>query len=161
MLAEFKETTRGREMIFVRVVLTEDANSPALDADARTQTGLSVPAMLVDAGIPGERVLVVPRLDVDVIATVSDGGRTDSITINPKRAKRQSQLNTPTKNVDAERVRNVDAKVRRSSGRVYPTDVVPDWTAGRLRREKLCKRPAPALPMLTPAQGFSVNAFVA
>lgn len=129
MSIEFKETTRGRAMVFVRVVVTGGTSADALKVRAETGDGLAIPVKLIDQGVADERTLIVPQLDVPCRIFVASGDEEASFLVDPKRAKRAGQLNTLLRNADAERVRNGDTKIRRSAGNVYTTEVVPDWEA--------------------------------
>lgn len=129
MSIEFKETTRGRAMVFVRVVVAGGTRVDALKARAQTEDGLAVPVKLIDQGAADERTLIVPQLDVPCRVLATSGDEEASFLVDPKRAKRAGQLNTLLRNADAERVRNGDTKIRRSAGNVYTTEVVPDWDA--------------------------------
>lgn len=130
MGVEFRELSRGRAMVFVRIVASGDTDAGRLVAQARTDGGDDLPACLVDQGIDGERVLVVPQVDVPSTAWVGEGGGSLSeLRLDPRRVRRTSQLNTLMRSAAAERVRNADTKVRRSSGAIHMREVVPDWRA--------------------------------
>ena len=144
MQIEFKETSRGRHMIFVRVLLDEATQKAGISAVAQTAGGNPIPAKLIDQGVPGELTLVVPQLTVPLVATVRTADRTAQLTIDPQRAKRASQFNTLRRNPAASLIRNADDKVRHTAGAIYTTDVVPEWVDKQIIGRGRAETVAPA-----------------
>lgn len=130
MAIAFREMSRGRSMVFVRVITTGHTDASALVARAAAGD-VEVPVKLLDQGLDHERTLIIPQLDVACRVFVSGGDEGASLLVDPRQAMFSSQFNTLIHNGRAERVRNGDTKVRRSSGSVYTTEVVPDWDAGQ------------------------------
>lgn len=127
MAIQFNEITRGRAMVFIRIIISEEFLQDRPVAIALTEEGKSIPTKLIRYNHDNEWVLVLPQLDVSIIATIASGHDKDSLLVSPRCVKNSSRFNTLIHNPDAERVRNADAKIRRSAGRIYIDEVIPDW----------------------------------
>lgn len=137
----FGEITRGpgRIYAYVRVSASLADKGLTAKADARTDAGNTVPALLLKDPEADAYVVVLAVLSVrqTVRVWLEDGsGATVASAeraLTPQEAKRSSQLNTLTRNKTALRIRNADEFWNTKAARIELTEIHPDGDRSILR----------------------------
>ncbi len=117
MRIRFAETTRGRGMIFIRLVLSKVPDTCTLRATSATKDGSPLPCKLYDPDNVHGRVLALPIISMPQVATVEvlgpEGGVRGSYskTVSPTSARLSSQFNTATRNPVTAVTRNCDTRL--------------------------------------------------
>ena len=128
----FAETTRGRGMIFIRIVPDGVPDSYTYRVSSTTRDGHALPCKLLDPPEVFGKVLALPIVSVPQVAVVEvlneNGDAVESCTklVRPLVAKMHSQFNTATRNSITESIRNCDVRIPPQGFEIEVNDLIAD-----------------------------------